>query len=119
MSIEREPKLQDLFAQAAEPLAGDEICGQVMAAARKRKILAWAGAAAAAVLAVVVTWQLLGVSLLEFAVIVSGTLTANLVDLGEGWMALILLPINSLGGLLAIAARATQLIRRRMVGSFA
>jgi hypothetical protein len=119
MSNQPDLQLQDLFAQAAEPLGGDELCNRVMAAARKRKWLAWSGLAAAALLTVVVGWQLLAVSLLEFAVIVSGTLTTNLVDLGEGWLALILLPVNSIGGLLAIAVRAAQLIRRRMVGGFA
>ena len=119
MSSEHDPRLQALFARAEEPLEGRDLTTRVLSAARRRRLLALTGGAAAVLLALLASWLLLAIPLLEFAVLISSLLTTSLVDLGEGWLALILLPVNSFAGLLALLLRAAQLVRRRMVGGFA
>ena len=120
MTDAHDPRLQSLFRQAEEPLDGTVITARVIAATRKRRAWLWCGGAAAALAVVLATWLTLGVPLLEFAVQVSNLLTMSLIDLGEGWLALILLPINSVAGLMALLLKAIQTLRRRTRGlSFA
>jgi hypothetical protein len=119
MSNEHDPRLQALFAQAAESLDEEDIASHVVAAARRRRCLTWVAGFAALLLALLATRLLLAIPLLEFAVLISTLLTTSLVDLGEGWLALALLPVNSFAGLFALLLRAALLIRRRMVSGFA
>ena len=109
-------RLQALFRQAEEPLDATVITGRVMAATRKRQARLWGGGIAAALAAVLAVWLALGVPLLVFAVQVSNLLTTSLVDLGEGWLALILLPINSVAGVLALTAKAVYILRKKIFG---
>lgn len=109
--------LQSLFRQAEEPLDGEAITARVMAAARARRAWRWGGGVAAILIGVLATWLTLGVPLLVFAVQVSDLLTMSLVDLGEGWLAVILMPLNSLAGLLALTAKGIQLLRRKVLGT--
>jgi len=120
MTDTRDAALESLFRQADESLDGEAITASVMAATRTRQAWLWGAGVAAALAGVLATWLTLGVPLLEFAVQVSNLLTTGLVDLGEGWLALILLPINSVAGLLALLAKTVLALRKRMRGlSFA
>lgn len=116
MTDTRDPRLQTLFRQAEEPLDGNAITARVMARTRTRQAWFWGSGFAAALAGVLATWLTLGVPLLEFAVEVSNLLTMSLIDLGDGWLALILLPINSLAGVLALTAKTALLLRKKIIG---
>lgn len=116
MTDSHDSGLQSLFRRAEESLDGEAITARVMAVTRTRRAWLWSGGIAAALAGVLATWLTLGVPLLEFAVQVSNLLTTSLVDLGEGWLALILLPINSVAGVLAVTAKTAQFLRRKVIG---
>ena len=117
MTDTHDPRLQSLFRQAEEPLDGEAITARVMARTRRRQAWFWGGGIAAALAGILAAWLTLGVPLLEFAVQVSNVLTMSLIDLGEGWLSLILMPLNSLAGLLALTAKTIQLLRRKIIGA--
>ena len=55
----------------------------------------------------------LGMSPFAVAQQLSGMLTVSLVEMGEGWAAWILSPVNSIGGALIIGAKGGRMLYKR------
>jgi len=109
--------LQALFAAAREDLEGSDLTRRVVAATQRQRLLRLGTAALVVVALLTGAWAWLALPLLDFALLLSRTLTASLLDLGESWLALLLLPLNSLGGLLALGTKAVLMLRRRMLAA--
>ena len=108
--------LQSVFAEARQDLDGEAITARVMAKTRRLLYLVVAGVLGFSVLLLAGTWLIFGLPLLEFAVLISQFLTTTLVDLGEGWLALVFMPINNLASLFIVTARAIHLGWKKIIG---
>lgn len=116
MTDHRDPLLQSLFAEAQQELDGRVLTAGVMAKTRRLSYLLAAGGISAALLLLAGAWLIFAIPLLEFAVLVSQALTMTLLDLGEGWLALVFLPVNNIASLLVITAKAIHLARKKIIG---
>ena len=117
MIIENQDQmLQSVFAEARQDLDGEAITARVMAKTRRMLYLVVAGVLGFSVLLLAGTWLIFGLPLLEFAVLISQFLTTTLVDLGEGWLALVFMPINNLASLFIVTARAIHLGWKKIIG---
>ena len=116
MSDDRDPVLEGLFAEAEQELEGAAFTAQVMARsrfARGRAVAGWL--AAAALLAVCAL--LLVPTLQDLAALLAQGLTTALVDLGDGWWALVFSPINSVAGLVVLGWKLTRMVLARARGA--
>lgn len=117
MNESRDPVLESLFSAANRDLEGESITASVMAGTRRRVLRRVLLAFAAALLALILTWYLFALPLLDFAVLVSQFLTDPLVDLGEGWLALASLPINNLAGIAVLGTKLALMAWKKLTGT--
>ena len=117
MTEHRDPALAALFEQANRELEGEAHTAQVMSRTRNRLAVMAGGAALLTVAALLVAWQVFAMPMLEFAVMVSQFLTNPLIDLGEGWLGLVFLPINNLASLVVLAAKGAMLGWKKLTGT--
>lgn len=108
--------LQSVFAEARQDLDGTEITARVMAKTRRQLILLATGVLGMAAVLLAGTWLIFGLPLLEFAVLISQFLTMALVDLGEGWLALVFMPINNVASVCIVTAKAIHLGWKKLIG---
>ena len=112
--------LQSVFAEARQDLDGEAITARVMAKTRSRRNLLVAGGVISALVLLTGAWLVFAVPLLEFAVLITQGLSMTLVDLGEGWLALVFLPVNNIASLLVITVKAIRIFQKKILGgSFA
>jgi hypothetical protein len=116
MNEHRDPQLEALFAAARQDFDGSEITARVLARTRNRKMMLWLGAAAAVLAVLAGSWLFLPLSLFEFAVLISNALTFTLFDVGEGWLAMLVLPVNNLASLLVLTAKGARVLQKHLVG---
>jgi hypothetical protein len=109
--------LQTVFAEARQDLDGEALTSRVMAKTRRVLYMLAAGVLFIAVVLVVGVWLLLGMPLLEFAVLISQFLTTTLIDLGEGWLALVFTPLNNIASLLVVGAKAIHLAWKKLLSA--
>ncbi len=112
-----DPRLQQLFEDARQELDGEAITRQVMSRTHRKIVVAATSLLAAAAVALIGSWLFLSISLLDFALLASALLTNPLLELGEGWVALALMPVNSLAGLSLLGLKAAHSLRKLMLGA--
>lgn len=118
MIIENQDQmLQSVFAEARQDLDGEALTAKVMAKTRHLLYLLAAGGFSLAVVLLVGTWLIFGLPLLEIAVLISQFLTMTLVDLGEGWLALVLMPVNTIASVFVVTAKGIHLGWKKLVGA--
>jgi len=109
--------LQSAFAQARQDLDDEALTSQVMAKTRHVLYMLVAGVLSIVVILLAGIWLVFGMPLLEFAVLISQFLTITLIDLGEGWLALVFMPLNNIASLFIIAAKAIHLGWKKVLGA--
>ena len=109
--------LQSAFAQARQDLDDEALTSQVMAKTRRVLYMLVAGVLSIVVILLAGIWLVFGMPLLEFAVLISQFLTITLIDLGEGWLALVFMPLNNIASLFIIAAKAIHLGWKKVLGA--
>ena len=109
--------LQSVFAEARQDLDGEALTARVMAKTRRLLYLLAAGVFTLAAVLLVGTWLIFGLPLLEFALLISQFLTMTLVDLGEGWMALVFMPVNTVASVFVVTAKAIHLGWKKITGA--
>lgn len=107
--------LKSVFAEARQELDGEALTSRVMAKTRRVLYMLSAGVLSIAIVLVGGAWLLFGMPLLEFAVLVSQFLTMTLIDLGEGWLALVFTPLNNIASLLVVSAKAIHLAWKKLL----
>ena len=117
MTEYRDPTIEKLFREAQRELADEAITERVMAGTRQRLVRMAALALAGSVVVLLVAWYLFAGPLLEFAVLISQFLTNPLFDLGTGWLALVLLPINNIASILVLSTKLSLLAWKKLTGS--
>ena len=101
--------LQSAFAEARQDLEDDALTSRIMAKTRRVLYMLAAGTLTIAMVLIAGLWLAFGMPLLEFAVLISQFFTMTLIDLGEGWLALVLMPVNNIASLCVISAKAIHL----------
>jgi len=101
--------LQSVFAEARQDLEDEALTSQIMAKTRRLLFKLIAGVLSIAVVLLVGVWLIFGMPLLEFAVLISQFFTMTLIDLGEGWLALVFMPVNNIASLAVVSAKAIHL----------
>jgi hypothetical protein len=114
---DRDPLLQSLFAEAEQELDGSALTAQVMARTRSFRLTLLAGGASALLLLLAGARLVFDVPLFDFAVLISEVLATPLVNLGEGWLALLLLPVNTIASLLVIMFKALRVFQKKVAGA--
>ena len=117
MTEQRDPFLQDLFLRADEDLEGEAITTWVMARTHRFRLLLAGGAASAALVLLAGAWMMFAMPLLEFAVLIANALGTALFDLGEGWLALVFMPVNNIASVLVIGLRAMHLAWKKLISA--
>jgi len=117
MTNNQDQILQTVFAEARQDLDGTAFTARIMSRTRKLLYLLATGGIAIAALLLTGAWLIFGMPLLEFAMLISNALTTTLVDLGEGWLALVFMPINNIASLVIITARALHLGWKKVTGA--
>lgn len=94
MTIDRDPALESLFADADQNLAGDTFTAAVMTqvdSQRRRIVYGWIGIC----LALFASALLLSAPLQNAVNLLTQILPVSLIDLGDQWLAQVLAPVNS------------------------
>lgn len=117
MTNNQDQLLQTVFAEARQDLDGTAFTARIMSRTRKFLYLLALGGIAVAGILLTGAWLIFGMPLLEFAVMISNVLTTTLIDLGEGWLALVFMPINNIASLVIITARAIHLGWKKISGA--
>jgi len=110
--------LQSVFAEARQNLDDEAITSRIMAKTRRVLYMLAAGVLSIAVVLAVGIWLIFGMPLLEFAVLISQFLTMTLIDLGEGWLALVFMPVNNIASLVVVTAKAIHLGWKKVLGGY-
>jgi len=116
MTNNQDQILQTVFAEARQDLDGTVFTDRIMSKTRRLLYLLATGVIAIAVLLLTGAWLVFGVPLLEFAILVSNVMTTTLIDLGEGWLALLFMPVNNIASLLVLTARVIHLGWKKLNG---
>lgn len=109
--------LKSVFAEARQDLDGEALTSKIMAKTRRVLFMLAAGVLSVALILVGGVWWMFGMPLLDFAVLISQFLTMTLLDLGEGWLALVFTPLNNIASLLIISAKAIHLGWKKLLGA--
>ena len=109
--------LQSVFAEARQDLDDKALTARIIAKTRKLYYLVAGGGIAVAVVLLAGTWLIFGMPLLEFAILTSQFMTMALFDLGEGWLALALMPVNNIASLMVISAKAIHMGWKKLIGA--
>ena len=117
MTDNQDQLLQSMFAEARQDLDGEAITARIMTKTRRLLYLLAAGGVSLALVLLAGAWLIFGIPLLEFAVLISQVLTMGLFDLGEGWLALVFMPVNNIASLIVIAARGIHLGWKKINGA--
>jgi len=109
---DRDLQLQAIFNNSRPELISDDFTEAVLRRTRRHQkllLLPWLLATIAVLLGI---W-LFSVPLPEIAVQISQILTASLFDLGDGWFAWALLPVNNIGSVLMVIYKLIRLVARK------
>ena len=109
--------LQSAFADARQELDGEALTKRVVAKTRQMLYLLATGGIALALVLLAGVWLIFGIPLLEFAVLISQFLATALIDLGEGWLALVFMPVNSVASLVIVTAKAIHMGWKKVIGA--
>ncbi len=115
MADYHDPILKELFAEPLMEPADDTFVDEVMTQTRSRMFWLLASLATVALLLVLTAWVFSG-PVLQFTKLLTEALTTSLFDVGDGWLAWILLPVNSVAGLLVISAKIARMTWKRIFG---
>ena len=115
MTNNQDQLLQSVFAEARQDLDGEVLTARIMTKTRRMLYLLATGSITIALILLAGVWLMFGIPLLEFAVLISQFLTIGLLDLGEGWLALVFMPVNNIASLIVIAAKAIHMGWKKLV----
>ncbi|MFC1695528.1 hypothetical protein ACFL1C_05320 [Pseudomonadota bacterium] len=117
MAGDRDKLLQAAFAEARQNLDDDVFTARVMTRSRNLLYLLTGGAISLALVILAGVWLTIGIPLLEFAVLISQVFTTALVDLGEGWLALVFMPVNNIASLFVLSGKAILMAWKKLISA--
>ena len=117
MAGDRDKLLQAAFAEARQNLDDEVFTARVMTRSRNLLYLLTGGAISLALVILAGVWLTIGIPLLEFAVLISQVFTTALVDLGEGWLALVFMPVNNIASLFVLSGKAILMAWKKLISA--
>ena len=114
MTGNRDQLLQSMFAEARRDLDGEALTARIMTKTNRLLYLLVAGGISLALMVLTGVWLMFGIPLLEFALLISQVLAMGLFALGEGWLAVVFMPVNNIASLLVITARGLHLTWKKI-----
>ena len=117
MAGDRDKLLQAAFAEARQNLDDEVFTARVMTRSRNLLYLLAGGAISLAFVILAGIWLTIGIPLLEFAVLISQVFTTALVDLGEGWLALVFMPVNNIASLFVLSGKAILMVWKKLISA--
>jgi len=117
MAGDRDKLLQAAFAEARQNLDDEVFTARVMTRSRNLLYLLAGGAISVALVILAGIWLTIGIPLLEFAVLISQVFTTALVDLGEGWLALVFMPVNNIASLFVLSGKAILMAWKKLISA--
>lgn len=117
MAGDRDKLLQAAFAEARQNLDDEVFTARVMTRSRNLLYLLAGGAISLALVILAGIWLTIGIPLLEFAVLISQLFTTALVDLGEGWLALVFMPVNNIASLFVLSGKAILMAWKKLISA--
>jgi hypothetical protein len=112
MTDDRDPHLQNLFAEAEEELEAEVFTSRVLVQARQFRVRIVAGWSLGALTLAFIAW-LLDIPQ-ELPQLVAQSLTATLVDLGDSWLSWLFAPINNIASLIVLSVRALHVGMKKL-----
>jgi hypothetical protein len=113
---DRDPLLQSLFDDVELNLDGKAFSAVVIARTRARRVRVAAAGIFVAVVLLIGAAQF-AASGHEFARLLAVGLATTLVDLGDTWLAWIFSPLNTVGSLIIVSAKAIRVGRKKIVSA--
>jgi hypothetical protein len=113
MSEQHDPLLQTLFADARQEIQDEEFTSDVLSRTHSLKYRTAAGWFGIALLLAVVAW-IFAAPLQGVALLVVQGLSITLIDVGSGWLAWLVAPINNIGSLLVLVAKLARMIWKKL-----
>ena len=113
MIEDRDPLLLSLFAEPQTVSNDDDFIQRVMAKTDAQRRKHFAARLIAGVVAILYI-GLFGAPLQDFAILMAQLLSTGIIDVGESWFGLILSPVNSYAGLLALTFKGFLTIQRKL-----
>ena len=117
MAGDRDKLLQAAFAEARQNLDDEVFTARVMTRSRNLLYLLAGGAISLAFVILAGIWLTIGIPLLEFAVLISQVFTTALVDLPEGWLALVFMPVNNIASLFVLSGKAILMVWKKLISA--
>ncbi len=115
MTDHRDPRLQALFAEPQQELAGEAFVTSVMNRTRFLKYRVTIPIIGALLVAAVAAWFFaIPLELVQF---VSQGLAITLVDLGDGWMGWMVSPVNNPASLAVLSVKAIRIARKKILAA--
>jgi hypothetical protein len=112
MTDDRDPSIQNLFAEAEEELEAEVFTASVLVQARAFRYRIMAGWSLAALTLAFIAW-LLDIPQ-ELPQLIAQSLTATLVDLGDSWLSWLFSPINNIASLIVLSVRALHVGMKKL-----
>ncbi len=113
MTDDRDPVLSSLFASSVVDKDDKEFTEHVVAKTRSLRYKIVAGLLAVVLVLVAIAW-LLGLPFQETVQLITQGLTTKLVELGDGWLAWSLAPINNVASVLVLSLKAIRVLRKKI-----
>lgn len=111
------PVLQNLFDEARQDLTDDALTSRILTHTRKRYYTLIAGGILVSLVILVSAWLIFAMPLLEFALMISRFFTNPLIDLGEGWLTLVFMPVNNIASLAVLLAKGALMGWKKLTGA--
>ena len=111
---DKDPLLQQLFAESQVELADEAFTAKVLSRTRYLRYRVAAAWIVAALSLAICAW-ILAIPY-EFAELTAQALTTNLISLEEGWVGWFVSPVNNIGALLILLVKAARMVRKRLIG---
>jgi hypothetical protein len=116
MTNERDPVLSSLFASSIVDQDDKEFTEHVVAKTRSFRYKIVAGLLAVALVLVAFAW-IFSLPVQEILQLITQGLTTRLADLGDGWPAWILAPINNVASVLVLSLKAIRMLRKKIIST--
>ena len=111
-----DPRLKSLFAEEPQVLDDGAFTDGVIARAKQKRYRVLAGLAAV-IVAMVASALFFALPIQGLAQFIAETLTISLVDLGVGWAAFVLAPINNIASVMILGTKAALMWRKKIINA--
>ena len=116
MTDERDPVLSSLFARSVVDQNDKEFTEHVVAKTRSLRYKIVAGLACFALVLIAGAWAL-DLPIINIVQLVTQALATNLIELGDGWLAWILMPVNNVASVLILSLKAIRMLRKKIINT--